>query len=119
VTLASWRAGGHEPFDGAGPVVVIAGVARPESAADFARAGGHEVAALAAFPDHHPYSARDVAHLRTSHPGAAFVMTEKDAVKCEAGWFGDAPAGVLRRRLEPRDPDLLRREIAEAIAWPA
>ena len=119
VTLASWRAGGHEPFDGAGPVVVIAGVARPESAADFARAGGHEVAALAAFPDHHPYSARDVAGLRASHPGAAFVMTEKDAVKCEAGWFGDAPAGVLRRRLEPRDPDLLRREIAEAIAWPA
>ena len=97
---------------------MIAGVARPESAAEFARAGGLGVAALAAFPDHHPYSARDIARLRASHPGAAFVMTEKDAIKCEAGWFGDAPAGVLRRRLEPRDPDLLRREIADAIAWP-
>ena len=119
VALASWRVGGDERFDPAGPVVVIAGVARPETAADFARSGGLEVAALVSFPDHHRYSARDIARLRASHPGSAFVMTEKDAVKCEAGWFGDAPAGVLRRRLDPRDPDLLRREIAEAIAWPA
>ncbi len=119
VTLGSWLAGGKEPFDPAGPVVVVAGVARPESAAEFARAGGLEVAALAAFPDHHRYSAREIARLRTSHPGAAFVMTEKDAVKCDAGWFGDAPVGVLRRRLEPHDPGLLRSEIADAIAWRA
>ncbi len=117
VTLASWIARRGEPFDPEIPVVVIAGVARPETAADLARAGGLEVAALAAFPDHHLYSAREIARLRASHPGAAFVMTEKDAVKCEAGWFGDTPAGVLKRRLVPRDPDLLRREIADAIAW--
>jgi tetraacyldisaccharide 4'-kinase len=117
VTLASWLARGDEPFDPEVPVVVIAGVARPETAGELTRAAGLEVEALAAFPDHHLYSAREIARLRTSHPGAAFVMTEKDAVKCEAGWFGDAPAGVLKRRLVPRDPDLLRREIADAIAW--
>ena len=117
MTLASWIARRGEPFDPEIPVVVIAGVARPETAADLARSGGLEVAALAAFPDHHLYSAREIARLRASHPGAAFVMTEKDAVKCEAGWFGDTPAGVLKRRLVPRDPDLLRREIADAIAW--
>jgi tetraacyldisaccharide 4'-kinase len=117
VSLASWRAGGNEPFVPAGPVVVVAGVARPESAAELARAGGLDVAALAAFPDHHAYAAEEIARLRASHPGAAFVMTGKDAVKCEAGWFGDSPAGVLVRRLEPRDPELLRSVIADAIAW--
>ncbi|HET6362720.1 MAG TPA: tetraacyldisaccharide 4'-kinase, partial [Gemmatimonadota bacterium] len=117
VSLDSWLAGRDEPFYPASSVVVVAGVARPASAAEFARAAGLDVTALAAFPDHYPYSARDIARLRASHPGAAFVMTEKDAVKCEAGWFGDAPAGVLGRRLEPGDPDLLRREIADAIAW--
>ena len=119
VTLRAWLEGGDEPFDPGAAVVVIAGVARPESAAAFARDCGLEVAALAAFPDHHQYSAREIARLRASYPGFAFVMTEKDAVKCDAGWFDDAPAGVMRRRLEPGDPDLLRGEIADAIAWRA
>ena len=119
MTLRSWLAGRDEPFDPGGQVVVIAGVARPDSAAEFARSGGLEVAALAAFPDHHRYSAGEIDRLRGSHPRTAFVLTEKDAVKCEADWFGDAPAGVMRRRLEPADPDLLRREIADAIAWRA
>ena len=119
VTLRSWLAGRDEPFDPGGQVVVIAGVARPDSAAEFARSGGLEVAALAAFPDHHRYSAGEIDRLRGSHPRTAFVLTEKDAVKCGADWFGDAPAGVMRRRLEPADPELLRREIADAIAWRA
>lgn len=119
VTLGSWLAGGDEAFEPTRPVVVVAGVARPESVADFARAAGLRVAALEVFPDHHPFRARDVARLRSSHPGAAFVATEKDAVKLEAAWFGDAAAGVLVRRLAPDDPRLLRREIADAIAWRA
>jgi tetraacyldisaccharide 4'-kinase len=117
VSLASWRAGGNDPFDPARPVVVVAGVARPESVGELARAAGLDVAALAAFPDHHAYAAEDIARLRASHPGAAFVLTAKDAVKSESCWFGDAPAGVLVRRLEPLDAELLRSEIADAIAW--
>ena len=119
VSLAAWLAGGDEPFEPAGSVVVVAGVARPESVAENARGHGLEVAALVAFPDHHAYSAADIARLRAAHPGAAFVLTEKDAVKCDAGWFGDAPVAVLGRRLEPREPELLRSEIADAIAWRA
>jgi tetraacyldisaccharide 4'-kinase len=119
VTLRGWLDGDDEPFEPGGAVIVIAGVARPESAAAFARDCGLEVLALAAFPDHHPYSAPDIARLRAAWPGVAFVMTEKDAVKCDARWFDGAAAGVMRRRLEPRDPDLLRGEIADAIAWRA
>ncbi|HJU85865.1 MAG TPA: tetraacyldisaccharide 4'-kinase, partial [Gemmatimonadota bacterium] len=90
---------------------------RPESAAELARARGLDVSALEVFPDHHAYSAEDIARLRASHPGAAFVMTAKDAIKVDVGWFGDARVGVLVRRLEPQDPELLRSEIADAIAW--
>lgn len=118
VTLDSWQGGGESPFDpGAHPLVAFAGVARPESVAAFARQTGLEVTVLVAFPDHHPYTARDIASLRASRPDVAFLTTEKDAVKCDPAWFGDAPVGVLRRRLKPGDPGLLRREIEEAIAW--
>jgi tetraacyldisaccharide 4'-kinase len=120
VTLESWHAGGESPFDpDSRPLVAFAGVARPESVADYARGAGFEIAALVAFPDHHPFTARDIATLRSARPGAAFLTTEKDAVKCDPAWFGDAPAGVLRRRLMPGDPALLRHEIEEAIAWQA
>jgi tetraacyldisaccharide 4'-kinase len=116
VTLAAWRAGEEAPCEPGGrPLVLFAGVARPESVADLARLAGHEVAGLVAFPDHHPYVARDIGALRAAHPEAAFLMTEKDAVKCDPAWFGESPAGVLRRRLEPREPGLLRRLIADAI----
>jgi tetraacyldisaccharide-1-P 4'-kinase len=55
--------------------------------------------------------------LRASRPGAAFLTTEKDAVKCDPRWFAGTSVGVLRRHLEPRDPRLLQREIADAIGW--
>jgi tetraacyldisaccharide 4'-kinase len=118
ISLESWEAGGETPFDPLGrPLVAFAGVARPESVLEFARQAGHEVAVLVVFPDHHPYRAEDIAGLRASRPGAAFLTTEKDAVKCDPAWFEGAPVGVLRRRLEPRDPGLLQREIADAIGW--
>lgn len=43
-----------------------------------------------AFPDHHPYSANDLAYANCD----AILMTEKDAVKCAA--FADARYWVLR-----------------------
>jgi tetraacyldisaccharide 4'-kinase len=118
VSLKSWREGGESPFDPGGrPLVALAGVARPESVGPFARQAGLDVASIIVFPDHHPYRAADILSLRASHPEGSFLMTEKDAVKCDPTWFGEAPVGVLRRRMEPRDPGLLAREIAEAIAW--
>ncbi|HUF89010.1 MAG TPA: tetraacyldisaccharide 4'-kinase [Gemmatimonadota bacterium] len=118
VPLGAWWSGGDVAFDPRGrPVVAFAGVARPESVADSSRRAGHEIVALVAFPDHHAYRASDVAGLLRDHPGAAFLTTEKDAVKLEPAWFGDAPAGVLVRRIEPSDPGLLEREIADAMGW--
>lgn len=118
VSLASWHEGGEVPFvPGKRPLVAFAGVGRPESVSASARGAGLELSALIAFPDHHLYSARDIASLRASRSDAAFLTTEKDAVKLDPAWFGDAPVGVLRRRLNPGDPGLLRREIEAAIAW--
>ena len=116
VPLAAWREGREAGFDPGGrPLVAFAGVARPDTVAASARRAGLELAGVVAFPDHHLHSEDDVAALRAAHPGAAFLTTEKDAVKCESAWFGDAPVGVLRRRMEPRDAALLVREIAAAM----
>ena len=116
VELEAWREGRGDPFVPDTPRIVgFAGVARPESLADTARGAGFPLASLVAWPDHHPYVERDIAQLRAAHPDAAFVTTEKDAVKIPAEWFGGARVGVLRRRLEPRDPEVLRREIVEAM----
>ena len=116
VTLAGWRAGDDATFEALERrLVAFAGVARPESVAASALRAGHDIDALVAFPDHHSYEPGEIASLRASHPDAAFLTTEKDAVKCDPAWFGDAQVGVLRRRLEPRDPGFLRRMIAEAI----
>ena len=118
VSLGAWRSGGEAALDPRGrPLVAFAGVARPESVADSGRRAGHEIVALVAFPDHHAYRAGDVAGLLRDHPGAAFLTTEKDAVKLEPAWFGDAPVGVLVRRIEPDDPGLIEREIADAMGW--
>jgi tetraacyldisaccharide 4'-kinase len=116
VPLAAWREGDEARFDPGGrPVMALAGVGRPDSVPDSARRAGIELAGLVAFPDHHPYSRDEIAALVDAHPGAAFVLTEKDAVKCDPAWFGSAPAGVLRRRMEPRDGALLAGLIAEAM----
>lgn len=118
VSLGSWHDGGESPFDPGGrALVAFAGVARPESVAAFASHVGLEISAMVIFPDHHPYTVREIASLCVSRPGVAFLTTEKDAVKCDPAWFGDTPVGVLRRRLTPADPGLLRHEIQEAIAW--
>ena len=116
VSLAAWRTGEEARFDPGGrPVVAFAGVARPDSVPESARRAGIELAGLLAFPDHHLYSRDEIRVLVAAHPGAAFLMTEKDAVKCDPAWFGPTPVGVLRRRMEPRDGELLAGLIAEAM----
>jgi tetraacyldisaccharide 4'-kinase len=90
--------------------------ARKASAADFKEFKNHAVAGIGnpqrffqhletlgisftphAFPDHHPYSASDLAFADCD----AILLTEKDAVKCAA--FADARYWVLRvdARIDP------------------
>jgi tetraacyldisaccharide 4'-kinase len=101
-----------------GELVAVAGVAKPESVAHFAAQAGLPVTHVAAFPDHHRFREAEIQALLEESPTASFVVTEKDAVKIDPAWFADRPAGVLRRRLEPVDPEPLRDLVCEAIGWP-
>jgi tetraacyldisaccharide 4'-kinase len=118
ISLSAWRAGREIPWEPEDEVVAVTGVAKPESVARFAADVGFPVTRVAAFPDHHRFREVEIRFLIEEHPGAAFVITEKDAVKVDAAWFGDRPVGVLRRRLAPVDPEPLRDLVREAIGWP-
>ncbi|TAM10141.1 MAG: tetraacyldisaccharide 4'-kinase [Nevskiaceae bacterium] len=63
----------------AGPVYAVAGIGRPERFFAALRAAGL-APVTRAFADHHAYRAQDFAFAG----GAPVLMTEKDAVKCEA-----------------------------------
>ncbi|MCH7935776.1 MAG: tetraacyldisaccharide 4'-kinase [Proteobacteria bacterium] len=62
------------------PVVAFAGIGSPEKFFDTLGRIGCDVVAVHAFPDHGPYSAGDIRHLKTEaeERKAALVTTEKD-----------------------------------------
>ena len=67
-------------------VVAFAGIARPERFFNALRSLGYEVARELAFPDHHWYTAGDVARIQAAAREAnapLIVTTEKDAVRCD------------------------------------
>jgi tetraacyldisaccharide 4'-kinase len=67
-------------------VVAFAGIARPERFFDALRSLGYEVVRELTFPDHHRYTARDIARIQAAARDAnapLIVTTEKDAVRCE------------------------------------
>lgn len=67
-----------------GPILAVAGIARPE---EFASQLSDVLAGpveLVGFPDHHEYSLRDVEALVARAGGRTLVTTEKDAVKLRA-----------------------------------
>ena len=66
-----------EAFAG-GPVEAIAGIGNPERFFTTLESAGLSITRHR-FPDHHPYSEKDLAPFR----GKTVLMTEKDAVKCE------------------------------------
>jgi tetraacyldisaccharide 4'-kinase len=116
VDLAGWLAGGEGRFEVADRrVIVVAAVADPVSVARFAEDAGLSPTKVVAFPDHHRFTEIDIAALLVKHRDAPFVVTEKDAIKCRPEWFDDRPVGVLRRRLEPSDPELLKRLVADVM----
>jgi tetraacyldisaccharide 4'-kinase len=68
-------------------VFAVAGIGAPERFFAMLRESGFNVAGTSAFPDHHQYSAKDVAKIASEAraAGAADVVTtEKDAVRFEA-----------------------------------
>ena len=69
------------------PVVVFAGIARPESFFRMVQALGVRVVAGFAFPDHHPYQAQDLRSVLApfiAGDARLLLTTEKDAVRLPA-----------------------------------
>jgi len=67
-----------------GPVLAFCGVADPEGFRHSLKRAGIEVAGLINFPDHHPYSAKDISRIKAAAREAGvgrMVTTEKDAVR--------------------------------------
>lgn len=73
------RRRGADTFHGQ-PLRAIAGIGHPRRFFATLEALGLHPAIISAFPDHHAYTAADLA----TEAGTALLMTEKDAVKCRA-----------------------------------
>lgn len=67
----------------AGPLVAFAGIGRPQKFLDTLAAAGGQIAEALPFPDHHPYSAGDIALLKdiARRDGALLITTSKDHVR--------------------------------------
>jgi len=84
-------------------VGLLAGVARPESVRRTLEALGAEVAAVRAYPDHHPFTEAEVdeALAAAAAAGAGWLLTtEKDAVRLPPGRAGDPRVRALRIEAE-------------------
>jgi tetraacyldisaccharide-1-P 4'-kinase len=95
-TLRSGRAVAPRALAGQ-RVVAAAGVGDPMSFAAQLVALGATVR-LVAFPDHHAYSAGDIARLARAAGDAHYlIVTEKDAVKLQAQWPAEAREPLVAR----------------------
>ncbi len=71
-----------------GPQLGFAGIGKPWKVERALKAAGCDLADFAPFPDHHPYTARDLQWLagRAADHGAGLVTTEKDWARLPADW---------------------------------
>jgi tetraacyldisaccharide 4'-kinase len=77
--------------------LVLSGIANPDYFSSLLKRCGMEIIKEAIFPDHHPYTAKDLAFLEKQGRGADwFVTTEKDMVKLMKLDIGRLPIRALR-----------------------
>lgn len=83
---ASARESSDELRRGLARAIAVAGIANPQRFFDALKAAGHVIAGEMAFPDHHRYTAADVAAIGAKMQALdadAIVTTDKDAVRLE------------------------------------
>lgn len=104
-----------EPISIAGKVLGFCGIGRPDKFDATLRALGLDVVDMFPFPDHHPYSAKDLAHLAAAaaQNGATLVTTQKDLVRLPAE-FG-AHVRVIPVTATLCEPAKLRAILANAL----
>jgi tetraacyldisaccharide 4'-kinase len=89
---------GEAPVPAGARVVAVAGIARPERFFHAVRAQGWNVVAELRYPDHHWYTAKDLAGINNvaqESRARAVVTTEKDAVRVgEQAWWAALPMHV-------------------------
>ncbi|HEV2130701.1 MAG TPA: tetraacyldisaccharide 4'-kinase [Longimicrobiaceae bacterium] len=95
-------------------VLAVAGLANPEPFAANLRAAGATVE-LAAFPDHHSFSAADARLLSRRAAERPLIMTGKDAVKLRPLLPPRSEAYVLKQRVEIGDGHGLLRRYLESL----
>jgi len=73
-------------------VAAMCGIAEPLAFARLLDEEGFEVVGTYPFPDHHAYTAEDIARVRReAHAIEAVVVTEKDEVKIAPEWARGTP----------------------------
>lgn len=85
----------------------FAGIGNPQAFFADLRRWGFSVVAETAFPDHHPYSVRDLDTLVASvrQTGAEVLLTtEKDVVNFPSGWRSELPVQACVVQTELSDP---------------
>jgi tetraacyldisaccharide 4'-kinase len=95
---------GEAPAPAGARVVAVAGIAHPERFFHAVRSQGWNVVAELRYPDHHWYTARDLAEINDAAQAAharIVVTTEKDAVRVgEQAWWAALPMQVT---IEPAE----------------
>jgi tetraacyldisaccharide 4'-kinase len=96
------------------PVIVTAGIARPDSAARSVESLGLRVEEILPFRDHQSYSAADLAQVLQRAGDRPIVTTAKDAVRWRAvpGFQAEGQWWIVDMQFQPRE----ERKILERIA---
>jgi len=94
-----------------GNFVAFAGLGRPLKFKESLLAAGVALKEFIEFPDHHPYTARDMKKI--TKKGARFITTEKDFVRIPAEF--QSKIEVARARLVFEKPDELRHFLTNAL----
>jgi len=91
----------------------VTAIARPQRFFDDLQAAGLHLDGSRSYPDHHPFSRKDVSELVGLHPDIA--VTAKDAVKLAPLWPQHRPLWVLPLSGEAQPPEETQPELIEAI----